>query len=74
MPDKCPILLADDHAVVGEACDGAAAVVQAVALDPDLVILDVSMPGVNGVAAAEQLRREKPARKIVALSVHEDKG
>ncbi|QEL17615.1 response regulator [Limnoglobus roseus] len=63
-----------DLEVVGEARDGAAAVELAVALDPDLVVLDVSMPGLNGVAAAEQIHRANPTRKIVALSVHEDRG
>lgn len=61
-------------AVVGEAADGLAACEQAPALRPDVVVMDVSMPGLTGSQATERLRRQCPAVKVLALTVHEDKG
>jgi len=43
-------------------------------LRPDVVVMDVSMPGVGGAQAAERIRRECPGVKVLALTVHEDKG
>jgi DNA-binding NarL/FixJ family response regulator len=60
--------------VVGEAADGLDACAQVAALQPDVVVMDVSMPGLTGSLATERLRRECPAVKILALTVHEDKG
>lgn len=60
--------------VVGEAGDGAAAVELAKKLDPDVVVVDVSMPGMGGAQAAARLRAARPDRKILALTVHEDKS
>src|SRR5688572_12139227 len=61
-------------AVVGEAADGLAACEQVAGLRPDVVVMDVSMPGLTGAQATERLRRECPAVKVLALTVHEDKG
>ena len=63
-----------DMEVTGEAENGRAACEQVRALKPDVVVLDVSMPVMNGAEAAEYLKRECPQVKIIALSVHEDKG
>ena len=63
-----------DMAVVGEAADGLAACEHAPGLRPDVVVMDVSMPGLTGSLATERLRREFPAVKVLALTVHEDKG
>ena len=63
-----------DMAVVGEAADGASACEQVPQLQVDVVVLDVSMPGMSGAQAAEQLRQECPQVKVLALTVHEDKG
>jgi DNA-binding NarL/FixJ family response regulator len=60
--------------VVGEAADGLAACEQVLQLRPDVVVMDVSMPGVGGAQAAERIRRECPGVKVLALTVHEDKG
>jgi len=60
--------------VVGEAADGEEAVALAAQLDPDVAVLDVSMPGLNGAQATTKLRAARPDRKVLALTVHEDKG
>jgi DNA-binding NarL/FixJ family response regulator len=61
-------------AVVGEAADGLDACERVPELRPDVVVMDVSMPGLTGSQATERLRRECPQVKILALTVHEDKG
>ncbi len=63
-----------DLEVVGEASDGETACAQVSGLRPDVVVLDVSMPGLSGGQTAERLRQECPQVKVLALSVHEDKG
>ena len=60
--------------VVGEAADGLEACTLVPTLQPDVVVMDVSMPGLTGSLATERLRRECPAAKVLALTVHEDKG
>lgn len=62
-----------DLTVVGEAADGEQAVELTRKLKPDIVILDVSMPKLNGVHAAAQISREFPQTRIIGLSMHEDK-
>jgi DNA-binding NarL/FixJ family response regulator len=64
---------ADMH-VVGEADNGDAAWRSACELVPDVVVLDVSMPLMNGAEATERLRRECPRVKVLALTVFEDKS
>jgi len=66
-------LLADQDGmeVVGEAADGISALSQARALDPDLIVMDVEMPGMNGVEATRLLKEERPGTKIVMLTVSE---
>jgi YesN/AraC family two-component response regulator len=58
--------------VVGEAEDGAAAVALASSRHPDVVILDVSMPVMDGLEAIPQITRLSPATKIIVLSALED--
>jgi DNA-binding NarL/FixJ family response regulator len=60
--------------VVGEADDGLAACERVPELRPDLVVMDVSMPGLTGSQTTERLRRECPRVKVLALTVHEEKG
>jgi DNA-binding NarL/FixJ family response regulator len=55
----------------GEARDGAEGLEKNAALQPDLVLLDVSMPGVNGLDVARLLREQSPAVKILILSQHD---
>ena len=57
--------------VVGEATDGQDAVEKVRQLKPDIVVLDVGMPALNGLEAARQILREVPDTKILVLTVHE---
>ena len=65
---------ADGLTVVAEARDGAEAVAQARQLRPDVVVMDVSMPVLDGVAATEQLTRDCPDVRVLALTAHDDRG
>ena len=64
----------DDMRVVGEAGDGKAAVEQAQSLKPNVVVLDLSMPEVNGVVAAKTLRASLPSAAVVTLTRHADQA
>jgi DNA-binding NarL/FixJ family response regulator len=61
-----------DMCVIGEASDGQTVVQQARDCQPDLVIMDISMPKMNGVQATAALKRACPDIKVLALSAHED--
>jgi len=61
-----------DMQVVGEAQDGRAAVDQARALSPQVVIMDIAMPDLNGVDATRQIKGESPEVKVIALSMQSD--
>jgi DNA-binding NarL/FixJ family response regulator len=61
-----------DISVVGEARDGMEAIEQAAALQPDLVLMDVRMPSVNGIEAARRIRTAQPAVRILMLTESED--
>jgi DNA-binding NarL/FixJ family response regulator len=85
---KCPrILLADDHTmlldafrrlleprceIVGAAADGRTLLDLATSTRPDVIVLDISMPRLNGIDALRQLRRKMPAVRFVFLTVNED--
>ena len=61
-----------DMTVVGEASDGAAAVRLALECRPDVVVMDVSMPGMNGLVATRTLRERLPSVAVVTLTRHAD--
>jgi DNA-binding NarL/FixJ family response regulator len=62
----------DDIDVVGEAADGHEAVRAAVTLSPDVIVLDIHMPGLDGVAAAREIRRAAPDVGILMLTMLDD--
>jgi two-component system, NarL family, response regulator NreC len=61
-----------DMEVVGEAGNGREAVEQASKLQPDLVVMDVAMPELNGIEATRRLKENSPRTKVLALSMHKD--
>ena len=63
-----------DMEVIGEAANGAAALVEAQKLLPDLVVMDISMPELNGLAATKKLKKIAPEIKILTLTRHTDDG
>jgi DNA-binding NarL/FixJ family response regulator len=62
-----------DMEVVGEAADGRTALRLTRELSPDVVIMDISMPGMNGIDATRQINANFPNVKVIALSMHYDK-
>lgn len=57
--------------ICGEASDGLDAVKQVLQLEPDVLVLDVSMPGLNGLDATRRIMLERPEARVVILSQHE---
>jgi DNA-binding NarL/FixJ family response regulator len=66
------VTLIDDVQVVGTACDGAEAVRLAEARRPDVVLMDLRMPGVDGIAATADLRERLPAARVLVLTTYAD--
>ena len=82
------ILIVDDHLgaritirglldwhsfqVCGDAKDGKEAIEKVIELKPDIVLMDINMPDMNGIKAAQEIRRISPATKIVFLTVHDE--
>ena len=61
----------DDFVLVGEAGDAAGALSQTAALQPDIVLMDIDMPGEDGIAATRRLKAEFPEVTVVMLTVHD---
>jgi len=64
----------EDFEVIGEAADGREAVRLAESLKPDVAVLDITMPNLNGIEAAFQISAKEPGVAIVVLSMHADEG
>jgi two-component system response regulator NreC len=61
-----------DFKVVGEAANAAATIAEVAAQRPDILLLDVSMPGGGGIGALDEIRKASPATRILVLTMHED--
>ncbi|HEX5870477.1 MAG TPA: response regulator transcription factor [Longimicrobium sp.] len=87
MSNRSRVLLADDHTLVaeglgsllreefelvGQASDGRALLEMAVALNPDVVVTDITMPLLNGLDAVRELRQVVPAARMVVVTMHAD--
>lgn len=59
--------------VIGEASDGREAIKLASKLTPDVIVMDVAMPGLNGIEATKQIHKNHPDIKIIGLSMHSGK-
>jgi DNA-binding NarL/FixJ family response regulator len=64
--------LEGDFEVIGEAADGRQAVALAVKLRPDVVLMDIAMPRLNGLEATRQVLKALPSAKVIILSSHND--
>jgi DNA-binding NarL/FixJ family response regulator len=83
MVDDHPVVLAGlnaligadpDFLIVGKARDGRTALRMAIELAPDVVVLDISLPEMNGVELAAALRSERPEVRVLVLTVHEERA
>jgi DNA-binding NarL/FixJ family response regulator len=66
------LVAAGDFDVVGEASDGQQAIDLAVSLEPDLILMDIAMPGLGGLEATLEIRKRVPRAKIIVLSQYGD--
>jgi DNA-binding NarL/FixJ family response regulator len=64
----------DDMVVVGEASDGITAIDKAETLEPDVVLMDVALPKMNGIKATRGIKETSSDTKVVGLSVHSDRN
>jgi len=84
------VIIADDHAIIREglksllekkgimvldiAKNGREAVEKAISLEPDIMMMDISMPDLNGMEATARIRQEVPHTRVIALSMHSSKS
>jgi len=70
--ELCQKLLENEFEVVGTVCDGRALVQAAIELKPDVIVVDIAMPVLNGLDAARQVREMFPAVKLIFLTMNND--
>lgn len=66
------LALDDELMVIDEAGDGQGAINVARSLKPDIVLMDINMPGTNGIEATKVIKRELPSVGVIALTIHEE--
>lgn len=71
---KALLAVTDDIVVVGEAEDGDAALKKSRELEPDVILMDINMPGLNGIRVTEQILENQPQMRIIMLTMLEDDG
>ncbi|QRG67327.1 response regulator [Brevibacillus choshinensis] len=64
----------EDFKVVGEGADGGEAALLAEEHKPDVLLMDINMPNINGVSAAENVISASPNTRVIMLSIHDDEG
>jgi DNA-binding NarL/FixJ family response regulator len=64
--------LLDDIAIVGEAADGQSAIELAASLQPDVILMDIEMPIVDGITTTRSIKQANPTTRIIILSIHND--
>jgi DNA-binding NarL/FixJ family response regulator len=69
--DLCALLV-PEFEVIATVEDGYALLAAAEALAPDVIVTDIAMPGLDGIAAASEILRKNPAARIVFVTVHDD--
>ncbi|WKZ41681.1 MAG: response regulator transcription factor [Anaerolineales bacterium] len=69
---KALLAVTDDIEIVGEAEDGDAALKKVRELEPDVILMDINMPGLNGIRATEQILEKQPQMRIIMLTMLED--
>lgn len=62
----------NDLIIVGEASNGAQAISMSRSLQPDVIVMDLTLPDISGIEVTRQLKAEKPEQAIIALTIHED--
>jgi DNA-binding NarL/FixJ family response regulator len=69
---KALLAITDDIEIVGEAEDGDAALKKSRELEPDVILMDINMPGMNGIRVTEQILEKHPQTRIIMLTMLED--